>query len=554
MSAGAVAAVDLGATSGRVILGRVDGRRARSSSSTSRGSRTARCGSPPACTGTSRACTATSRAGSPTRSAASPTVASIGIDSWAVDYALLRGDRLLGEPFHYRDERNERGVEAVHARRAVRRALPPQRPAVPAVQHALPARRRARRADASTLADSLLLVPDLIGFQLTGAKRRRAHERVDDRPRRRARRASGTTSSSSGSGSRHPCSHRSSTPASRSARLRPAVAAELGAPAGIEVVAVGSHDTASAVVAVPMRAESAAYISCGTWGLVGVELEQPVTTDAAREANFTNEGGVDGRVRFLHNVMGLWLLSESVRWWERDGETIDLPELLAAAASVDRAASRCSTRTTRGSWRPATCPAASPSGAPSTASPRRRAAPSSRARSSRASPRRSPSAVRDAVDPLGRRRRDDPRRRRRRPQRAALPAHRRPRGLPVLAGPVEATAIGNVLVQARAQGFVERRPRVAARARRARRSRRRGTSRRPADAGQCPCASCCRRTTPSPSARSAPSATSCFHQATWVRRTADEADERRASRGRRSRRRAERALELERRRTRRAPG
>ena len=57
-----------------------------------------------------------------------------------------------------------------------------------------------------------------------------------------------------------------------------------------------------------MRAESAAYISCGTWGLVGVELEHPVTTDAAREANFTNEGGVDGRVRFLHNVMGLWLL------------------------------------------------------------------------------------------------------------------------------------------------------------------------------------------------------------------------------------------------------
>ncbi|MFD0891594.1 FGGY-family carbohydrate kinase, partial [Streptosporangium algeriense] len=112
------------------------------------------------------------------------------------------------------------------------------------------------------------------------------------------------------------------------------VVAELGAPAGMRVVAVGSHDTASAVVAVPMRPESAAYISCGTWGLVGVELERPVTTDAAREANFTNEGGVDGRVRFLHNVMGLWLLSESVRWWERDGSSIDLPGLLAQADAV----------------------------------------------------------------------------------------------------------------------------------------------------------------------------------------------------------------------------
>ncbi len=118
--------------------------------------------------------------------------------------------------------------------------------------------------------------------------------------------------------------------------LRPEVAAELGAGARhpLEVVAVGSHDTASAVVAVPMRPESAAYISCGTWGLVGVELEHPVTSDAARAANFTNEGGVDGRVRFLHNVMGLWLLSESVRQWERDGEAVDLAELLAAAASV----------------------------------------------------------------------------------------------------------------------------------------------------------------------------------------------------------------------------
>ena len=116
--------------------------------------------------------------------------------------------------------------------------------------------------------------------------------------------------------------------------LLPHVAAEIGGEA--PVVAVGSHDTASAVVAVPMRADRAAYISCGTWGLVGVETEQPVLTDAAREANFTNEGGVDGRVRFLHNVMGLWLLSESVRAWEaEDRADIDLPELLKAAAACD---------------------------------------------------------------------------------------------------------------------------------------------------------------------------------------------------------------------------
>ena len=78
----------------------------------------------------------------------------------------------------------------------------------------------------------------------------------------------------------------------------------------MDVTAVGSHDTASAVVAVPATHPDFAYISCGTWGLVGVELSSPVLTPASRAANFTNEGGVDGRVRYLHNVMGLWLLSE----------------------------------------------------------------------------------------------------------------------------------------------------------------------------------------------------------------------------------------------------
>jgi len=99
---------------------------------------------------------------------------------------------------------------------------------------------------------------------------------------------------------------------------------------------VGSHDTASAVVAAPLKSSTSAFISCGTWGLVGVELDAPVVTDAAREANFTNEAGVDGRIRFLHNVTGLWLLSETIRAWEaEDSARIDLPRLLAAAAKVD---------------------------------------------------------------------------------------------------------------------------------------------------------------------------------------------------------------------------
>ncbi len=114
----------------------------------------------------------------------------------------------------------------------------------------------------------------------------------------------------------------------------PEVRSRLGLPSGLDVVSVGSHDTASAVAAIPMRSQRAAYISCGTWGLVGVELGAPVVTDAARAANFTNEVGVDGRIRFLHNVMGMWLLSETMRQFERDGAAAELGPLLAQAAEM----------------------------------------------------------------------------------------------------------------------------------------------------------------------------------------------------------------------------
>src|SRR4029079_5175663 len=99
----------------------------------------------------------------------------------------------------------------------------------------------------------------------------------------------------------------------------------------IPVVAVGSHDTASAIVGTPLQSDDAAYVSLGTWALAGLELDAPVLTEDARAANFTNEGGVDVTVRFLTNVMGTWLLSEALRAW---GET-DLTGMLRAAEAYD---------------------------------------------------------------------------------------------------------------------------------------------------------------------------------------------------------------------------
>ncbi|WP_262286778.1 rhamnulokinase family protein [Micromonospora sp. MA102] len=109
--------------------------------------------------------------------------------------------------------------------------------------------------------------------------------------------------------------------------------------AGARVITPGSHDTASAVAAVPFDNPYAGYISSGTWSLAGVELAHPVVDEGSREANLTNEGGVAGTVRLLRNVMGLWVLQECRRQWAREGHDIDYPALVALAAEAPAARS-----------------------------------------------------------------------------------------------------------------------------------------------------------------------------------------------------------------------
>ncbi|PPF42728.1 rhamnulokinase [Pseudoclavibacter sp. AY1F1] len=259
-------------------------------------------------------------------------IASIGIDSWAVDYALLREGRVLGVPYAYRDERTARGVEAVHAI-----VSPEELYRRNGLQH-LPFNtvfQLATDGELLGLAEQMLLLPDLLAYWLTGAQV--------------AERTNASTTGLLRADTRAwdvELAEQVGVPA----RILPHLVdpgAVLGSLEGeaarvvgrdIDVVAVGSHDTASAIVAIPNVGRDFAYISCGTWGLVGLELDEAVVTDAAREANFTNEGGVDGRVRFLHNVMGLWLLSESQRHWEpaaTDAQrSSTLQQLLADAAQV----------------------------------------------------------------------------------------------------------------------------------------------------------------------------------------------------------------------------
>jgi rhamnulokinase len=240
-------------------------------------------------------------------------------------------------------------------------------------------------------------------------------------------------------------------PGDRLGELTAEVLAETGLSGPVPLTAVGSHDTASAVVGVPAAGDRFAYVSCGTWSLVGVELEKPVLTEASRAAGFTNELGVDGTVRYLRNVMGLWLLQESQRGWAGSGLPAGLPDLLAAAARVPALT--------------ALVDPDDPRFLPPGDMPARIA--EACAETGQTPPQSVPATVRCILDSLALAYR-------RAVRQAAELSGRQPEvvhlvgggarnallcqltadacGLPVLAGPVEAAALGNALVQARAAG------------------------------------------------------------------------------------------------------
>ncbi|MBG0850753.1 rhamnulokinase [Streptomyces spinoverrucosus] len=256
-------------------------------------------------------------------------VDSVGIDSWAVDYGLLDADgALLGNPVHYRDGRTEGVAETVWASVPAAELY-----AATGLQYApfntLYQLVAARSSDQLAHAERLLLIPDLLSYWLTGEQgteltNASTTQLVDPRTR------DWSYDVAARLGIDLSLFAPLRQPGNPAGELRPEVLEETGLDGPVPVTAVASHDTASAVAAVPASGERFAYICTGTWSLAGLELDAPVLTEESRTANFTNELGLDGTVRYLRNIMGLWLLQECVRAW---GEP-DLGELLRAAAGV----------------------------------------------------------------------------------------------------------------------------------------------------------------------------------------------------------------------------
>ncbi|MEQ4207597.1 rhamnulokinase family protein [Actinopolymorpha sp. B9G3] len=254
---------------------------------------------------------------------------SVGIDSWGVDYGLLdESGALIAPPAHYRDGRTAGVMERVRAQLGDAEIY--ARTGLQFMAFNTAYQLLAEQPDDLARAAAMLMIPDLLCHRLTGtigAERTNASttQLYDvtrsgwsddliaklDLPRRI-----------------FPPLREPGEPVGT---LLPHVRSALGVNDGLRVTAVASHDTASAVAAVPAEGEHFAYISCGTWSLVGVELPAPVLSADSLAANFTNEVGVDGTVRYLRNVMGLWLLQESLRHWQESGEQVSLEGLLAAA-------------------------------------------------------------------------------------------------------------------------------------------------------------------------------------------------------------------------------
>ncbi|GAA0321892.1 rhamnulokinase [Actinoallomurus spadix] len=372
-------------------------------------------------------------------------VTSIGVDSWAVDYGLLdSAGTLLGNPVHYRDARADGVMDKVVAELGAQALYDvgglqflPFNTVYQLLSEPLP--------DA---ARTLLMIPDLLAYWLTGETG-----------------AEITNASTTGlydvragdwayalierlrlpKGIFPPLRR----PGDVIGTLRPDVAAETGLPESLPVTAVGSHDTASAVLAVPAEHDRFGYVSCGTWSLAGVELDAPVLSEESRVAGFTNEVGVGGTIRYLRNVMGLWLLQESLRTWRAEAS---LPGLLAAAEEAPAFAALVDPGD-RAFIPPGDMPARIAAYCARTGQP----VPEGRAAvvrcilESLALGHRA--AIRDAARLSGK------------PvevvhivgggARNALLCRLTADacGLPVVAGPVEATAIGNALAQARAHGL-----------------------------------------------------------------------------------------------------
>lgn len=261
-------------------------------------------------------------------------VKSIGVDTWGVDFGLIdRDGQLLGNPVCYRDGRTAGMQKEVFKKIDIKEHYGTTGIQVMDINtlFQLYCMKGSAQLEA---AEHLLFMPDLFSYFLTGtANNEYSIASTSELLDAGKREWSWETIKALGLPER--IFGKIIMPGSIRGKLLSEIAAETGLH-DVNVVAVGSHDTASAVAAVPATVTDGpvAFLSSGTWSLLGVELENPILTEEARLAEFTNEGGVGGRIRFLQNITGLWILQRLMAEWKERGEEVTYQELIPAAAQA----------------------------------------------------------------------------------------------------------------------------------------------------------------------------------------------------------------------------
>ncbi len=260
---------------------------------------------------------------------------SIGLDTWAVDFALLdKSNSLLGNPFHYRDSRTDGMMD--EAFKIMPRAEIFANSGLQFMQlntlYQLLATAR-KNPEIFEIAKTFVTIPDLFNFWLTGELTNEFTNATTTQcfdPRTRT----WSTKILDTFGIPSPLFKPTTDPGTAIGTLLPSLAEEAGA-GEVPVILPACHDTGSAVVAVPAKNEDFVWLSSGTWSIMGAEVREPCLTEKALEYNFTNEGGVNGTWRLSKNIMGLWLVQECRREWIRQGKEMSFDALTQTAAESE---------------------------------------------------------------------------------------------------------------------------------------------------------------------------------------------------------------------------
>ncbi|MFS8501841.1 MAG: rhamnulokinase [Caldicoprobacter sp.] len=254
-------------------------------------------------------------------------LSSIGIDTWGVDFGLLDSSgELLGNPYHYRDSQTEGMMEkafAVVPKEQIYNYTGIAFQKFNTIYQLLALKER--NSPILEKADTLLLMPDLLAYFLTGEKSTE-YTNASTSQLVEARSRTWCTELMKALGLPDNIFTTIQQPGTVRGNISPSIAEELNI-GRVPVVAVATHDTGSAVVAVPAIEEDYVYLSSGTWSLMGVEVKEPIINEQALQWNYTNEGGAENTYRFLKNIMGLWIIQECKRVWDRQGEVYSFAQL-----------------------------------------------------------------------------------------------------------------------------------------------------------------------------------------------------------------------------------